>query len=114
MSTDAHLLCVFSETRTDATLRLVGELEQRTADEFLEAAGGALARFPASLTLDLSGLVFLDARGIACVLAVARFAKTGEARFRLIHAKSTVRKAFEATGLVIGPDGHIKPARAGS
>jgi ABC-type transporter Mla MlaB component len=115
LSTHATLLCALSEDRRrNANLSLVGELGESTADQFLEAAGGALARFPASLTLDLSGLVHLDSRGMASLLAVVRMSRTAEARFRLIHAKTNIRKAFQVKGLVIGPDGHIKPAYGGA
>jgi anti-anti-sigma factor len=109
------LVCVLSENRhRDATLRLLGELEESTSDEFLDAADDALARFPAALTLDLTGLIHLDDQGLACLLGVARLARTAEVRLRLIHAKTNIRKAFQVKGLVIGPDGHIKPAYGGA
>jgi stage II sporulation protein AA (anti-sigma F factor antagonist) len=80
------------------TVRTVGELDLATAPE-LEAVLSRLDS-PRALTLDLSGLTFMDCRGLRSVLSVGKACEKPVCRFKLIQGQAQVRRLFELTGLL--------------
>jgi anti-anti-sigma factor len=108
----AMLFCSMQQERHgDAILGLAGELDLSTDGQFIDAVAGALAAFPSSLTLDLAGLTFIDARGVAVVEASATMARVADARFRLVRVKPHVLKVMEVAGVHVKADGHIEPTK---
>ena len=106
MSRATSFCSMQQERRGDAILGLAGELDMST-----DAVAGALATFPSSLTLDLAGLTFIDARGVAVVEASATMARVADARFRLIRVKPHVLKVMEVAGVHVKADGHIESTK---
>lgn len=84
------------------TLALVGELDMANAAtlatelEDLEAAAGN-----EPITIDMSGLEFIDSTGIAVLVAAYRRANgEGESRLRFIRSRATgVQRVMDVTGL---------------
>jgi anti-sigma B factor antagonist len=54
------------------TFLVLGELDMSTAEELLRELEPALERTDADLTLDLSGLEFIDSSGLRALLEVSR------------------------------------------
>ena len=80
----------------DGILTISGELDMRTAVSLVDRGTAALERSD-GLTLDLSGLQFIDSSGIRAFLALAERA-TGA--LVLSHPGENVRKVIELTGIV--------------
>lgn len=80
------------------TVRTAGELDLASADE-LEAVIGRLGDADA-ITLDLSGLTFMDCCGLRSVLRASEACEKPECSFTLVPAHGQVRRLFELTGLL--------------
>ena len=80
------------------TVRTVGELDLATAPE-LEAVLSRLDS-PHALTLDLSGVTFMDCCGLRSVLSLGKACEKPACDFRLIPGQSQVQRLFELTGLL--------------
>lgn len=80
-----------------------GELDFWTLDEFDAALKSALERFPTRITLDLSGLRFIDSSGIGVLAA----AMGSGIPIRLRRPTPAVRRVLEFTGLA----GHLPIVR---
>jgi len=67
----ADYLWVQAQSRDGrCVLRLVGELDMTTAEEFTDCADAAVEATPGPVVVDLSGLTFIDARGARALAAV--------------------------------------------
>jgi anti-sigma B factor antagonist len=92
-----------------ATVHVSGELDMATANDLIEGVRRSLLRGPGDLTLDLSGLSFMDSTGL---LALLDLSKQLEGRGRLIVLSSPrpvarllqLARADTIPNLVIGPD----------
>jgi anti-anti-sigma factor len=82
----------------DHTLVLSGELDI-TAGDTLEAAIIPCAN-ATRLTLDLSGLSFMDATGIRLVLLAQDLCKVRRIRFAVIPGPRQVQRTFEIAGVL--------------
>ena len=80
-------------------LRLVGELDVATAVELRRAVAGALEQLPSILTLDISGLSFVDSTGIGVLVGASRRAHEIGASFILLSPTRPVQKALHLTGV---------------
>ncbi len=81
------------------TLLLSGELDMAGVP-VLEAT---FARLPAeqtrSVTLDLSGLSFIDSTGLAAIVHISGLCARQSRSFRLLPGPRAVQRLFEVTGL---------------
>jgi anti-sigma B factor antagonist len=80
----------------DVVVSVTGEIDLSNAEAFRLRLGEVLGRHPPMITLDLSGLEFLDSSGIAVMVGAAREAEG----IRVRNASPIVRRVFEVTGLV--------------
>jgi anti-sigma B factor antagonist len=100
-------------------LACIGELDLATTPAFEDALCRAEADGRA-ITLDLSGLDFIDSRGLAMILALDRRLRESGARLTIVRGPDAVNRIFEITGVLdrlefvdspAGSDG--APKRAG-
>jgi anti-anti-sigma factor len=80
------------------TVRTVGELDLATAPD-LEAVLSRLDS-PETITLDLSGLTFMDCCGLRSVLSVSKTCEKRGYQFALIPGQPQVQRLFELTDLL--------------
>lgn len=59
------------EPQDARSFRLVGELDMSSADDLLRAVAGALEE-PGDLTLDMSGLAFIDSSGLRALIEISQ------------------------------------------
>ena len=80
------------------TVRAVGELDVATARDLV----GVLSQLdsPEAITLDLSGLTFMDCCGLRSVLGARKLCETRVYDFKLIPGQAQVQRLFELTGLL--------------
>ena len=87
-----------SHDRRCAVVRLIGELDISTPDHVHAAVTDrALATAP-HVRLDLSGLDFCDARGIAQLIAARRVLEAEDRSVSAHGARPHIRRLFELTG----------------
>jgi anti-sigma B factor antagonist len=80
------------------TIRTVGELDLATAPE-LEAVLNRLDS-PNAITLDLSGLTFMDCCGLRSILSLGKTCEQRAYDFRVIPGQPQVQRLFELTELL--------------
>src|SRR5882757_41024 len=68
----------------DTVLALVGEMDTSNTDAVREAVVHCLARKPATLLVDLSGLTFCGAGGIHCLRWALRRPEADSVEFRIV------------------------------
>jgi anti-anti-sigma factor len=78
---------------------LRGELDVSTAPELRERLSAILARDPASLILDLSGLEFMDSTGISVLVAAEQRADPRGWTFSLAGPQKLVGRVLSITSL---------------
>jgi anti-sigma B factor antagonist len=79
-------------------LLLHGELSFDTAAVLETEIDALLAAGTEAITLDLSGLEFLDSMGEQCLLHVARRSQYRRTEFRLVNARGQVERLLTLTG----------------
>lgn len=73
--------------------RLIGEIDISNADQLIDSFGGTLSK-EGDLTLDLSGLAFMDSTGIKVLIELSKtLGKSGQ--LRLISPGSAVARVLE-------------------
>jgi anti-sigma B factor antagonist len=93
-------LTVDSRVRTGRTwLVLVGELDLATMPVFADALASALAKRPVVVELDLTGLGFIDARGIDAIAAASARMSGWGGLLAVRHAHGIVQRLFDLCGL---------------
>ena len=82
------------------TIALSGEIDHHGAREMMTQLDDAIAtRLPARLTLDLSGVTFMDSSGIAVLLRAQRqLAHTGGS-LRVVNLPAQARRVLDAAGV---------------
>ena len=88
------------QTDRSMTISFIGELDHHGAKETVIKMERALdAALPMHLTLDLSGVTFMDSSGIAVVMrAYRRMAALG-GRLELRGVPAQAKKVFDAAGI---------------
>jgi len=81
------------------TVAVAGEVDRDSAGELRHAILSGLARRPQTLHLDLSGVPFIDAAGIAALVAGYQQARRGGGRLRLRGIQPHVRRVLSAAQL---------------
>ena len=82
------------------TIALSGEIDHHGAREMMSQLDSAIAeRLPRQLTLDLSGVTFMDSSGIAVLLRAQRqLAHTGGS-LRVTAVPAQARRVLDAAGI---------------
>jgi anti-sigma B factor antagonist len=91
-----------SETHGRRTLRLSGELDAASVP-VLHRAISRICESPAeptSVTLDLSGLMFIDSTGLAEIVLTALRCEHDGRELSLIRGPRAVQRLFELTGTI--------------
>jgi anti-anti-sigma factor len=81
----------------DTVLALVGEMDTSNTDAVREAVVHCLARKPATLLVDLSGLTFCGAGGIHCLRWSLRRAEADSVEFRIVAPASWLCRVLNAS-----------------
>jgi anti-anti-sigma factor len=84
----------------DTVVFLTGELDLATAPELTGVLGPLIARGPQELTLDFSGLSFIDSSGIAALVDSQRRLNEQRRRLSIQRAQHGAVRVFEIAGLV--------------
>ena len=81
-------------------IALSGEIDHHGAREMMSQLDSAIAeRLPRQLTLDLSGVTFMDSSGIAVLLRAQRqLAHTGGS-LRVVNLPAQARRVLDAAGI---------------
>jgi anti-sigma B factor antagonist len=82
------------------TLQLSGELDIATVPLFEASLDRACAPETTALTLDLSGMTFIDSTGLAAVVLASKVAERNGYEFALVRGPAAVQRLFELTGLL--------------
>ena len=82
-----------------AVVRLRGELDLAAAPDLQQQLLGILARQPASLTLDLGGLDFLDSSGLGTLYRTRQAAEDQGVPLRLDAVPDHVRRVLDVTAM---------------
>jgi anti-anti-sigma factor len=80
-------------------LSVHGELDLATADSLYQRGRAAVGRRPRLLLLDLTGLSFCDACGLAALVRIANEADAAGCRYGLIAPQAPVARLLRLTGL---------------
>ena len=78
---------------------LVGELDLSSAPVLAETLDQVLDRCPQVVTLDLSGLDFIDSTGLSLLARTSKALKGYDGRLRLLSPRPAVRRVLELVGL---------------
>lgn len=93
-------LKVTTRTQADHTVVAVtGEIDLYTAPRLQSELMSALAKGPARLIVDMSGVEFCDSTGINVLLAAHRHARERGSELQLAGPGSATRKVLQVTGL---------------
>ena len=91
-------------------LRLSGELDHHAARQLMQRLTQEMElALPLEMTLDFSGVTFMDSSGIAVALHTQRQMKQLGGRMRIVNPSAQVKKVFEAAGIqkiIRMEDGH--------
>jgi anti-anti-sigma factor len=82
------------------TLALTGELELGSANTLQAACKRLFAAGLRSLTIDLSGLMFIDSTGLAAIILANKICERDGHDFWLIPGPRAIQRLFEITGLI--------------
>jgi anti-sigma B factor antagonist len=84
----------------DVILTLRGEFDMTRVTEFDEAVAAVLTATPATLTLDVTGLTFIDSRGIGALVGAWRQARAAAVTLVVEGPPApNVRRVLELTGV---------------
>ena len=99
-SGDTELLTVeVTENTTTARLTVSGEIDSSSAPALRTRLDDVIDKGVIDLTVDLTGVTFLDSAGL-CVLAAAhRRASRGDVRLRVLATTRAVIRPMQITGL---------------
>jgi anti-anti-sigma factor len=87
--------------RPDETIvSLRGELDMVTVAYFSQLVDELLASRRSRLVLDLSGVTFIDSRGLAAILAAHRSWTDDGRTMEIVRGSRAVMRVFEMSGIV--------------
>lgn len=81
-------------------LVVAGEVDVISAGQFREYLSGTLNLRPASLTVDLGGVTFLDSTGLSALVYARQRAGDEGIPFRVADPQPQVRRLLDVTGLL--------------
>lgn len=94
----AELVVEPSPDHPDA-LRVQGELDLATVDQFATRVSGALDAAASALVLDFGGVTFVDSTGLGSLVRLRDQARKGGKRLELVQVGRQVRRVLDLTGL---------------
>jgi anti-anti-sigma factor len=110
MGTPAAIDIEEIEAGEHRTLRLAGELDMTSVATLEAAVSRACSGSTRSVTIDLSGLSFIDSTGLAVIIHTSGLCSNRGYAFKLIRGPRAVQRLFEVTGL----DGVLPFVESGS
>jgi anti-sigma B factor antagonist len=81
-----------------ATITVVGELEETTAERFVACVLEALDTKPRSITVDAHGVTFTDSSGLSALLHARGLAFVDRVAFRVRGPSPQLRRLIEVSG----------------
>jgi anti-anti-sigma factor len=99
--TDGHLTAkvLDGDGDADVVVALDGELDLASVDVFTSAVDEALQRGGASVTLDWSGLSFIDSSGVGAYVQVVRKARAAGVTLVLGPRSNVVQRVLDLSGV---------------
>lgn len=82
-----------------ATVAVSGELDLSTASEMRDHLYALLARGTTQLTVDVTGLTFIDSTGLGVIVAVLKRAREAGGNLTLKGPNRSARKVLDISGL---------------
>lgn len=89
-----------SEHEGHHTLLLQGELDMAAVPSLEAEVRDLCGEDTRGITLDLSGLRFIDSTGLAAIVLVSRLCAKHGYSFELLPGPRSVQRLFETTGLI--------------
>jgi len=83
----------------EPVVQLRGDLDYASAEVAVSYVTGVIDRHGGPLTADLSALTFCDARGLAALVRMARYAERAGCPFRLASPSASLVRIMRITGL---------------
>jgi anti-sigma B factor antagonist len=84
----------------DVRLTLAGELDSSVVDQLQAALGEALALDSRTLTVDVSGVWFIDTSSIGLLVRTCNSARAEGRRFTVVDSRGLVRQVLQMMGLL--------------
>ena len=95
----AEVLREGKQNHTGATITLEGEFDMTGTDRFWVFVTQALAEDPRAITVDASGLEFIDSLGLLALLRARDAAVGAGVAFRVSDPSPSLRRLVEVTGV---------------
>jgi anti-sigma B factor antagonist len=95
----APVTCEVVPDRERVVVLVSGELDLLTAPEVRTTLGELLSAGFDKVTVDLSGLTFIDSTGLRLLVTASTQAREHDCEFSLVPGSPGVRRAFEVSGL---------------
>lgn len=94
------LVLARSTHRDESVLAVRGEVDLATVTPFRDLMMSILAE-PGlrRLVVDMAEVTFLDARGVAALVAAWQAAEASDVRFMVVNCRGAVRRVLEITGV---------------
>jgi anti-sigma B factor antagonist len=94
---------------SSALVAVRGEIDLATQAEFRAALSDLVVSGQTDLSIDLSGVEFIDSTGLGALIGARRRVHAFNGSLRLLSPSAQVRKVFEVTGLnkvfdIVDPD----------
>jgi anti-sigma B factor antagonist len=89
-------LAVTNCSESDVVVAVAGEVDMVTAPQLLDCLLSLTGR---SITVDLTGVTFLDSSGVAALVSGYNGARVIDRTFRVVNANDAVRRVLELCGL---------------
>ncbi len=91
--------CLATMDHGEATVAVAGELDMSTAPQLSRSLNEVLDQHPSRVTVDLSGLAFIDSTGLNLLARTSNVLTAHDGAFVLTHPTPPVRKVLEIVGL---------------
>ncbi|HEY7438190.1 MAG TPA: STAS domain-containing protein [Acidimicrobiia bacterium] len=88
-----------SETDGEPVLHVDGEIDVANAGLFRRELDAALARSSGAISVDFSGVGFIDSSGIGVLVGVLKAAQARGGSVTILDPTASSRRLFEITGL---------------
>lgn len=99
-SEDAELrVDVETDPASNVVVTVIGDLDLAAAPTFVGAIDSMFAPAPASITLDLAGVSFLDSSGLGALLTLHAKCQSESVDFGAVNAPKQVSRVLELTKL---------------
>jgi anti-sigma B factor antagonist len=96
---DGQLVLGCDITASGTRIRFSGELDMASADRAFCYVCDVIDRFPVAVVLDMAELSFCDARGLAALLRMSRYAEQAHTALKLTSPSRQLLQILRITGL---------------